>query len=126
MIRQHECAPVVRLLSDSICEVESLIEEYLTDEGNFILPSYITVQIETNNNVVTSMRTQWKWDYESAESMLINITIGRAIGLSIMLSKLAKRMGVKLSPNTPLEVLETFRYLMEQIPELSEFIVVTE
>ncbi len=122
----HECAPVVRLLSDSIREVESLIEEYVTDEGNFIPPSYIIVHIEANNNAITSMKAQWNWDYESAKRMLIQITIGKAIGLSIMLSKLAKRIGVTLSPNTPSEVLETFRYLMKQIPELSDFIVVTE
>lgn len=117
--------PVVQIPSDSLHKIEALIEEYVTKEGNFVSPAYITVHIETNNNDVTSMKTQWKWDYEAAKRNLSQITIGRAIGLYIQLSKLTKRIGVKLSPNNPSDILDTFQYLLMHIPKLSDLIIVT-
>ncbi len=121
-----ECAPIVRQLADSPREAERLIEEWVEDEGNFIPPVYISVKIGTDNKTVISLNINWKWDYELAKSIMVNITIGRAIGLNIQQSKLARRFGVKLNPTTKEELLETIRVLLNEIPELSNNLTITD
>lgn len=123
---KHECAPVVRLLADSPREAERLIAEWVEDEGNFIPPVYISVKIGTDNKTVISLTVKWKWDYDLAKSIMVNITIGRAIGLNIQQYKLARQFGVKLNPTTNEELLETIRVLLKEIPELSDNLTITD
>lgn len=123
---KHECAPVVRLIADSPREAERLIEEWIEEEGNFISPVYISVKIGTANKTVISLNVKWKWDYELAKSMMVSITIGRAIGLNIQQSKLSKRLGVKLNPTTKEELLETIRFFLNKIPKLSDNLTITD
>ncbi len=123
---KHKCAPIVRLLADSPREAERLIEEWVEDEGNFIPPVYISAKIGTDNKTIISLNIKWKWDYELAKSIMVNITIGRAIGLNIQQSKLARRFGVKLNPTTKEELLETIRVLLNEIPELSNNLTITD
>lgn len=123
---KHKCAQIVRLLADSPREAERLIEEWVEDEGNFIPPVYISAKIGTDNKTIISLNIKWKWDYELAKSIMVNITIGRAIGLNIQQSKLARRFGVKLNPTTKEELLETIRVLLNEIPELSNNLTITD
>ncbi len=123
---KHKCAQIVRLLADSPREAERLIEEWVEDEGNFIPPVYISAKIGTDNKTIISLNIKWKWDYELAKSIMVNITIGRAIGLNIQQSKLARRFGVKLNPTTKEELLETIRVLLNEIPELSDNLTITD
>ena len=126
LMTNHECAPVVRLLSESPREAERLIEQYLTSNSDFKPPEYITVTIEHQNQIVTAIRTAWRWDYAVAEQMSRRIGLGLAINLSTRLSQLAKRLNIGLKPSTAKGVSKTFSNLLNSIPELSNYLIIIE
>ena len=125
-MNSHECALAVYLLPNSLCEAKRLIEEWVYHEGHFQPPIRISVSIDTDNAIVTSLLVKWIWDYDLADSMKRTIGIGLAIALNIKLYNLSRSFGFKWSPSTPTEVYNTFSNLLTLIPSLRKHIIIVK
>lgn len=122
----QKCALAVRLRPNSKQIVEDTIARYVEETAKFGSPFYITVSLKLDElNQVTEMHTDWKTDKESAYRNNRRVTLSCAIGLSGRLSMFSQRIGVKLSPFYPTDILNTFRYLLKQIPILAQYIEIT-
>lgn len=122
----YKCALAVRLHPDDKPFVEDAIARFLEAETNMESPIYIHISLKLDSlNQVSEMRTAWKNDKEAAKRLGQRMTFSRAIGLNGRLYRYSEQNGVRLNPFYGDEIVKTFHYLREHIPQLGQHLTFT-
>lgn len=122
----YKCALAVRLHPDDKPFVEDAIARFIESETNMESPIYIHVTLTLDSlNQVAEMRTGWQMNKEEAKRLGQRMTFSRAIGLNGRLYRYSEQNGVRLNPFYGDEIVKTFHYLREHIPQLGQHLSFT-
>lgn len=122
-MNNHECAIAVCLHSDMKQIVEEAIAHFIESDANIRSPIYIEVSLQLDEyNQVTEMRAGWRMEKDASNRPRQRMTFSRAMGLNGSMYRYSQRNGIKLNPFYMSEIVETFRFLICHITNLSEYI----
>lgn len=122
----YKCACSVRIPPEKKQLVEDAIARFIESETNMESPIYIHVTLTLDSlNQVAEMRTGWQMNKEEAKRLGQRMTFSRAIGLNGRLYRYSEQNGVRLNPFYGDEIVKTFHYLREHIPQLGQHLTFT-
>lgn len=121
----YKCDCAVRIHSDMKSYVEEVIARFIEADAKIRSPIYIEVTILIDEyNQVTEMRAGWRMERDDSNRPRERMTFSRALGLKGSLCRYSHQNGIKLSPFYMSEIVDTFRFFISQIPNLSEYITI--
>lgn len=124
-MNSHECALAVCLHPDMKQIAEEAIARFIESDANIRNPIYIEVTILLDKyNQVTEMRAGWRMGMDESNRPRQRMTFSRAMGLNGSMYRYSQRNGIKLSPFYMSEIVNTFRFFISHIPNLSKYITI--
>ena len=119
----YKCDCAVRIHSDMKQFVEEAIARFIETDARIRSPIYIEVTILLDEyNQVTEMRAGWRMQRDDSNKPRERMTFSRALGLKGSLCRYSHQNGIKLSPFYMSEIVDSFRFFISHIPDLSEYI----
>lgn len=121
----YKCDCAVRIHSDMKPYVEEAIARFIEADARIRSPIYIEVTILLDEyNQVTEMRVGWRMQRDDSNKPRERMTFSRALGLKGSLWRYSRLNGIKLSPFYISEIVNSFRFFISHIPNLSEYITI--
>lgn len=121
----HECILAVCIHPDMKQIAEEAIARFIESDANILSPIYIEVTILLDEyNQAIEMRAGWRMGKDESNRPRQRMTFSRAMGLNGSMYRYSQRNGIKLSPFYMWQVVDTFRFFIFHIPNLSEYITI--
>lgn len=121
----YKCDCAVRIPPDKKPLVEEAIARFLEADAKILSPIYIKVTILLDEyNQVSELSAGWHIERDEYNKPRERMTFSRVMGIKGSLWRYSRLNGIKLNPFYMSEIVNTFRFFISHIPNLSKYITI--